>query len=93
MERNKPTLAWILRYVRQALSETSNFEFRTYANALFDKLERAQVEGVVRVRPEQYSGGQTYQYAEMPHELRALVSEAFFHIFHKGYIAPAAPDS
>jgi hypothetical protein len=29
----------------------------------------------------------------MPANLRALMSEAFFHLFHKGYIAPAAPDS
>jgi hypothetical protein len=93
MAQNTFTLAWILPYVRQALKQTSNFEFRTYANALFAQLEQAQVERVARFPPGAYSGGQTYQYDAMPTELRALVSEAFFHIFHKGYIAPAAPDS
>jgi len=92
MTQDTFTLAWILPYVREALKQTSNFEFRTYANALFAQLEQAQVEGVARFQPGQYSGGQTYQYNAMPAELRALVSEAFFHIFHKGYIAPAAPD-
>ena len=28
----------------------------------------------------------------MPHELRALVPEAFFYLFHKGYIAPSTFD-
>lgn len=93
MAQDTYTLAWILPYVREALRQTSNFEFRTYANALFAQLEQARVPGVVRFQPGQYSGGQTYQYDAMPHDLRALVSEAFFHIFHKGYIAPAAPDS
>jgi hypothetical protein len=93
MAQDTYTLAWILPYVRQALRQTSNFEFRTYANALFAQLEQAQVPGIARFQLGQYSGGQTYQYDAMPHELRALVSEAFFHIFHKGYIAPAAPDS
>lgn len=93
MAQNAFTLAWILPYVRQALKQTSNFEFRTYANALFGQLEQAQVEGVARFQAGAYSGGQIYQYETMPSELRALVSEAFFHLFHKGYIAPAAPDS
>ncbi|MGD0799241.1 MAG: hypothetical protein ABR910_16115 [Acidobacteriaceae bacterium] len=93
MAQNDFTLAWILPYVREALKQTSNFEFRTYANALFMQLEKAQVHGVVRFSPGSYSGGQTFQYEAMPSELRALVSEAFFHIFHKGYIAPAAPDA
>jgi hypothetical protein len=93
MTQDTYTLAWILPYVRQALRQTSNFEFRTYANALFAQLEQAQIPGITRFQLGQYSGGQTYQYDAIPHELRALVSEAFFHIFHKGYIAPAAPDS
>jgi hypothetical protein len=93
MAQDTFTLAWILPYVREALKQTFNFEFRTYANALFAQLEQAQVEGVVRFPPGAYSGGQTFQYEAMPAELRALISEAFFHIFHKGYIAPAAPDS
>ncbi|HEY0757893.1 MAG TPA: hypothetical protein VGD59_01420 [Acidisarcina sp.] len=93
MAQDTLTLTWILPYVREALKQTINFEFRTYANALFARLEQAQVEGVVRFPPGAYSGGQTFQYEAMPAELRTLISEAFFHIFHKGYIAPAAPDS
>jgi hypothetical protein len=93
MAQDTFTLWWILPYVREALKQTSNFEFRIYANALFAQLEKAQVNGVARFSPGSYSGGQTYQYEAMPANLRALVSEAFFHLFHKGYIAPAAPDS
>jgi hypothetical protein len=91
MARDTFTLTWILPYVREALKQTSNFEFRTYANSLFFQLEKAQVNGVVRFPLGSYSGGQTFQYEAMPADLRALVSEAFFHLFHKGYIAPAAP--
>jgi hypothetical protein len=87
------TLVWILPYVREALKQTSNFEFKTYANALFLQLEKAQVQGVDRFPPGSSSGGQTYQYELIPPDLRALVSEAFFHLFHKGYIAPQAPDA
>ncbi len=93
MAQNNLTLAWILPYVREALKQTSNFEFRTYANALFTQLERAQVNGVARFPPGSYSGGQVFQYEAMPADLRALVSEAFFHLFHKGFIAPGAPDA
>jgi hypothetical protein len=93
MAQDTLTLAWILPYVREALKQTSNFEFRTYANALFMQLEQAQVNGVARFPLGSYSGGQTFQYEAMPADLRALVSEAFFHLFHKGYIAPVAPDA
>jgi sulfur transfer complex TusBCD TusB component (DsrH family) len=86
-------LAWILPYVREALKQTNNFEFRTYANALFQQLEKADVKDVLRFQDGFYPGGQIYQYDRMPYALRALVSEAFFHLFHRGYIAPDAPDS
>jgi hypothetical protein len=35
MTQDTYTLEWILPYVREGLKRTSNFEFRTYANALF----------------------------------------------------------
>lgn len=92
MPQQNYTLAWILPYVREALRKTSNFKFSIYANALFFKLEEAQVQGVVRFQPGTYSGGQTFQLNQMPSELRALVSEAFFHLFHKGYISPGPSD-
>lgn len=93
MAQDTFTLAWILPYIREALKQTSNFEFRTYANALFIQLEKAQINGVARFPLGSYSGGQVFQYEAMPADLRALVSEAFFHLFHKGYIAPVAPDA
>jgi hypothetical protein len=93
MAQENYTLAWILRYVREALKHTSNLEFRTYANSLFLQLEKAQVQGITRFPADKYSGGQIFQYDAMPDGLRALVSEAFFHLFHKGYIAPEAPDA
>ncbi len=93
MAQETYTLEWILPHVREALKRTSNFEFRIYANALFQQLERSRVEGVVSYPPGQNIGGQLYQYDRIPFEIRSLVSEAFFYMFHKGYIAPAAPDS
>lgn len=93
MTQEAYTLAWILPYVREALKRTSNFEFRTYANALFRKMEDAQVKGVVSFPPGQNIGGQLFQYDGIPFEIRSLVSEAFFYLFRKGYIAPDAPDA
>ena len=85
MGHDSYTLAWILPYVREALKQTSNFEYRTYANALFFQLEKAQVQGVARFPLGSYWGGQTFQYEAMPAELREVASEAFFHLFHKGF--------
>jgi hypothetical protein len=93
MAQDTYTLTWILPYVREALKQTSNFNYETYANALFYKLEQAQVNGVAQDPRGSYSGGGRFQYDAMPPRLRALVSEAFFHLFHKGYIAPQPPDS
>ena len=93
MAQDTFTLAWILPYVREALKQKHNLEFRHYANAVFTQLEQAQVDGVTRYSPGSYSSGQIFHYDAMPAALRELVSEAFFHLFHKGYIAPAAPDS
>ena len=56
-------------------------------------MEKAQVSGIDRVPSGAYSRGQIFQYEQFPYELRALVTEAFFHLFHKGYIAPDAADS
>lgn len=92
MAQETYTLTWILPYVREALKQMSNFEFRTYATALFYNLEQAGVSGVTRFPPGMYSGGEAFQYDGMPQPLKDLVTEAFFHLFHKGYIAPIAAD-
>ena len=91
MTEQNYTLAWILPYVRQALKGTSNFEYRNYADALCFQLEKAGVKGIVRCQQPQVYARQ-FEYDQMPHDLRALVSEAFFHFFHKGYITPETPD-
>jgi hypothetical protein len=93
MDQQTYTLSWILPFVRHALKGTSNFEFRVYANAVFSQMEKAQVKGIARFPLGAYSGGQTFQYDQIPSEIRALLTEAFFYIFHKGYIAPEASDS
>ena len=36
--------------------------------------------------------GQVFQYDQAPDELRVLTTEAFFYLFHSGYITPAPPD-
>lgn len=93
MEKPAYTLSWILPFVRQALKTTSNFEYRTYANAILFQLEKAQVEGVVRFQLGAYSGGQLFQYDQVPLGVREVIAEAYFHLFHKGYITPNPPDS
>lgn len=91
MEQPAYTLSWILPFVRQALKGSSSFEYRTNANALFAQLEKAQVKDVAKDPMGTYSGGQTFQYDQIPDLLRGLATEAFFHLFHKGYIAPDPP--
>lgn len=87
------TLSWILPFVRQALTGVSNFEYRNYVQQLWPHLEKAQVPGIVRTPPDQiYPPGQVFRYDQAPHELQVLTTEAFFYLFHHGYITPAPPD-
>jgi hypothetical protein len=86
------TLSWILPFVRQALKATSNFEYRNFVQQLWAELEKAQVKGIVRTPPLQIYSGQIFQYDQAPHELRVLTTEAFFYLFHSGFITPAPPD-
>lgn len=86
------TLSWILPFVRQSLKATSNFEYRNFVQQLWTELEKAQVPGIVRTPPHQAHSGQVFQYHQAPHDLRILIPEAFFYLFHNGYITPAPPD-
>ena len=86
-------LPWILPFVRTALKSANTFEYRTYVSALWSALEAAQIPGVIRIPPHQSFSGQVFQYDQAPHELRQVTTEAFFYLFHKGYITPDCPDS
>src|SRR5579872_4905240 len=86
------TLSWILPFVRQSLKETSNFEYRIFVQQLWTELERAKVLGITKTAPLQMHSGQVFQYDQAPHELRVLTAEAFFYLFHNGFICPAPSD-
>ncbi len=86
------TLSWILPFVRQSLRTTSNFEYRNFVQQLWTELEKAQVPGIVRTPLLQMQSGQVFQYEQTPHELRVLTTEAFFYLFHNGFITPVPPD-
>ncbi|MFZ0705346.1 MAG: hypothetical protein WAM71_07065 [Candidatus Korobacteraceae bacterium] len=86
------TLSWILPFVRQSLKATTNFEYRSFVQQLWTELEKAQVPGIGRTPLLQMQSGQVFQYDQAPHELRVLTTEAFFYLFHNGFITPAPPD-
>ncbi len=86
------TLPWILPFVRQSLKATSNFEYRNFVQQLWTELEKVQVPGIVRTPPLQMHSGQVFLYDQAPHDLRVLTTEAFFYLFHNGFITPAPPD-
>lgn len=87
------TLSWILPFVRQSLRGVGNFEYRTYVQQLWAHLEGARVPGVTRATPLQMQLGQVFLYDQAPHELRLLATEAFFYLFHNGYITLGPFDS
>jgi hypothetical protein len=86
------TLSWILPFVRQSLKATSNFEYRLFVQQLWSELERAKVPGITRTALLQMHSGQVFQYDQAPQELRSLTAEAFFYLFHNGFICPVPPD-
>ncbi len=87
------TIPWILPFVRQALRGTGDLEYKNYLYALWAVLEKAQVPGIVRTPPEQMYSGQAFRFDQAPHDLQLLATEAFFYLFHNGYITPGPPDA
>jgi hypothetical protein len=85
------TLSWILPFVREALKTAGNFQYRNYANNLWTVMERANVPGIERP-PQPNSMQQLFLHDQIPHALRLVTTEAFFYLFHNGYITPAPPD-
>ena len=88
MTQEPYTLSWILPFVRQSLKGVGNFDYRNYVQGLWNVLEKAQVPGVVRAAPFQPHLGQTFLFDQAPHDLRTVATEAFFYLFHHGYITP-----
>ncbi len=93
MTKPSYTLPWILPFVRTALRHTGNFEYRHYVTALWSALEAAKIPGVIRTPANLSFSGQVFQYDRAPHELHQVTTEAFYYLFHKGYITPDPPDS
>jgi hypothetical protein len=85
------TLSWILSFVRQALSGTSNVKYDRFVDILWSRLEEAQVRGVERYGPLQ-QGNTTFMWNQAPHALRVATNEAFFYLIRNGYIVPQPPD-
>ncbi len=87
------TLSWILPFVRRALKGVGNLEFRNYYQQLWTVFEKAKVPGIARTPHDQLYTGQMFRYDDAPQELRLLATEAFFYLFHNGYISLGPPDS
>jgi hypothetical protein len=82
------SLTSMLPFARAAIRVTSNFSLDQFVTALFGELEKSNVLGVVKASPPQ--GLYKYNFSELqcPHELRHAAIEVFFHLLHRGFIAP-----
>ena len=85
------TLSWILPFVRQALSGTSNVDYRRFVDNLWSRLEGAVVPGVERYGPLQQEST-TFAWNQAPDALRVATNEAFFYLIRNGYIVPHRPE-
>ncbi len=85
------SLSWVLPFVRQSLRGRGNFPYDNFVWGLWAQFEKAGVPGIVRVPPERNFSGQLYDYAQAPHELRRVTTEAFYYLFHQGFTMPEPP--
>ncbi|MBS1804438.1 MAG: hypothetical protein JST28_13815 [Acidobacteria bacterium] len=85
------TLEWILSYVRRIQPGTS-LNYRLFADHVWQQLERAGIDGVVRTPQQHMGSGRIFYYDAFPPELKNATAEAWFYLFRNGYLAPAAPN-
>lgn len=86
------TLSWILPFVRHALKGSSGITYDHYLSRLWTELEKSKMQEIIRTPQFQMASGRVFMYEQSPYELRAVATEAFFYLFHNGYIAPVPPD-
>jgi hypothetical protein len=79
--------------VRQSLRGRGNFSYDGFVWGLWGELEKAGVPGVNRIPYERNYLNQPYDYAQTPHELRSVATEAFYYLFHRGFTIPEPPQS
>jgi hypothetical protein len=87
------SLSWILPFVRQSLRERGSFSYDGFVWGLWHELERVGVAGVSKIPYERNYSNQPYDYAQAPHELRSVTTEAFYYLFHNGFTMPETPQS
>jgi hypothetical protein len=91
MSKIEYMLEWILPYVR-LIQPGAKLDYRLFADHVWQQLEKAGIEGVVRT-PRLYIGsGRTFNYDAFPPDLKNATAEAWFYLFRNGYLSPAAPD-
>jgi hypothetical protein len=84
------TVAWILPIVQREVKVRGNFEYRIFAQQLWQGLEKLKVEGVVRTPPERAHIGRLFQ--PIPQALQNVAAEAFWFLVRCGYISPVPGD-
>jgi hypothetical protein len=85
------TLEWILPYVRR-IQPGAKLDYRLFADHVWQQLEKAGVDGVVRTPQLHMGSGRTFHYDAFPPDLKNATAEAWFYLFRNGYLSPAAPD-
>jgi hypothetical protein len=83
----EPSLGSILPLVRQSLKGRSNFSFENFVEALWQEFEKIGTPGVVRKNQLQGYTGSNYDLNAAAY-LNRPVTEAFYYLFHNGFIAP-----
>lgn len=87
------SLAWILPFVRESLRGRGNFSYDNFVWGLWPVLERSGVSGIVKTPPERMFSNQPYVYEQAPYEVKRATTEAFYHLFHNGFIIPQPPQT
>jgi hypothetical protein len=83
----EPSLGDILPLVRQSLKGRSNFSFENFVEGLWQEFEKVGTPGVVKKNPLQGYSSSNYDLNAAPY-LNRPVTEAFYYLFHSGFIAP-----
>jgi hypothetical protein len=82
------SLSSILPFVRTSLKGRGNFTFENFVEGLWGELEKVGTPGIVRTGPLQGYTGSVYNFNSADVRLRQAAVEAFYYLFHSGFVAP-----
>lgn len=80
-------LGSILPFVRSSLKGRGDFSFEAFVEGLWGELEKAGVPGIVKKNQLQGYNGLSYNF-DSNGRLCKVATEAFYYLFHGGFIAP-----